>query len=75
MVVEAINYQTNPFKNPSLAVIKVNFPVIISIPKSTSIAPLIFWMRFIYFLIFEKSLKNPFIATVVNKKGIPKPAE
>ena len=30
-------YQTNPFKNPSLAVIKVNFPVIISIPKSTSI--------------------------------------
>jgi len=43
------DYQTNPFKNPSLAVIKVNFPVIISIPKSTRIAPLIFWMRFIYF--------------------------
>ena len=27
------------------------------------------------FLILENNLKNPFIASVVNKKGIPNPAE
>jgi len=58
-----------------LAVIKVNFPAIISIPKSTSIAPLIFLDEHHVFLIFEKNLKNPFMATVVSRKGIPKPAE
>jgi hypothetical protein len=35
--------QTNSFKNPNISVIKVIFPVVISIPKITSIAPLFFW--------------------------------
>ena len=68
----SFGYQASVFRNPNLEVIKVNFPVIISIPKSTNIAPLIFWIRPICFFIFEKILKNPFMATVVNKKGIPK---
>jgi len=69
LCIDLAGYQINPSKKPSLDVIKVNFPVIIKIPKSTRIAPLIFWIWPMYFVIFENILKNPFMAKVVSRKG------
>jgi hypothetical protein len=68
-------HQTNPFKKPNLDAISVNLPVIIKMPIIIRIAPLIFWIRPKYFFILENTLMNPFMANVVSKNGIPKPAE